>query len=435
MVHDWWDGWLEKKHRYAVTPGEAWGPEGQFHAQAAAEHSPVIHQTSTFAFHTVKEGAQRFVGSTFGKEKPFARVYTRLGNPTTEHLEKVLFHLECQHLIDAALEANERKPSIGVLVTASGMGAISVALMGLVRSGDAVVAGTVYGCTDSLLRKLEEQFGVEVLWTDLSDLAAVEKALDSHPRVAALYAETPANPTLDLADIRALADLSEPRRIPLVVDNTFATPFLQQPFRMGADVVLHSLTKYVNGHSSGILGACLGPWSFISDHAFPWYKDLGVTPSPFESWQNSLHVKTLGYRVREASATAMRLAEWLEGRPEVAHVYYPGLASHPQHQLAERQMRMPGAMIAFDLAGGYDPSVKLMNVMARRNTPMELAVSLGATTTYIQHPASMTHAGMPPEERARRGITDGLIRVSVGLEGYDYLRGGLEQGFREVAGG
>jgi cystathionine beta-lyase/cystathionine gamma-synthase len=131
----------------------------------------------------------------------------------------------------------------------------------------------------------------------------------------------------------------------------------------------------------------------------------------------------------------MRLAEWLEGRPEVAHVYYPGLASHPQHDLAERQMRMPGAMIAFDLAGGYDPSVKLMNVMARRNTPMELAVSLGATTTYIQHPASMTHAGMPPEERARRGITDGLIRVSVGLEGYDFLRGGLEQGFREVAGG
>lgn len=432
MVHSWWDAWLEKKHRYALSDA-SWSAEDEFHALAASDHSPVIHQTSTFRFASVREGAGRFVGATMGGEKPYARVYTRLGNPTTEHLERALFRLECQHLIDAAIAADERQPSVGVLVASSGMGAISVVLLGLVRSGDAVVAGTVYGCTDSLLRQLEQRFGVHVIWTDLSDLEAVRVALDSHPRVAALYVESPANPTLELADLRALSGLAEPRRVPMIVDNTFATPFLQQPFRMGADVVVHSLTKYVNGHSSGILGACLGPWDCINEDIFPWYKDLGVTPSPFESWQDCLHVKTLGYRVREASLAAGLLATWLEARPEVAHVYYPGLPGHPQHALARRQMRLPGAMIAFDLAGGFETATRLMNHFARRDTPMDLAVSLGSTTSYIQHPASMTHAGMPAQERLARGITDGLVRLSVGLEGFEYLRRGFQGAFAAVA--
>ncbi len=431
MPHPWFPAWLERKHRYAVTP-ESWSPEEQFHALAASDHSPVIHQTSTFRFDSVADGAARFVGSTRGGERPFSRIYTRLGNPTTEHLEKVLFRLECQHLIDAAIAADERKPTVGVLVTSSGMAAISVVLFGLLATGDTVLAGSVYGCTDSLLRQLEARWGIEVVWVDMTDPTAAAKALETHPRTAAVYVETPDNPTLRIADLRALAALTEPRGIPLVVDNTFATPFLQQPFRLGADLVVHSLTKYVNGHSSGILGACLGPWDFMSEHAFHWYRDLGVTPSPFESWQDSLHVKTLGYRVREASATARRLASWLEARPEVSEVHYPGLPGHPDRALVERQMRSGGAMIAFELAGGFEPARKLMDWFARRDTPMELAVSLGSTTTYIQHPASMTHAGVPRDERLRRGISDGLVRLSVGLEGFDWLAGGFEAGFRQL---
>lgn len=431
MIHDWFPAWLERKHKYAVTD-ESWGPEEEFHALAARDHSPVIHQCSTFQFKSVKDGAQRFVGATTGEEKPYARIYTRLGNPTTEHLEQVLFHLECQHLIDRALAAKERKPTIGSLVAASGMGAISVVLFGLLQSGTAIVAGNVYGCTDSLLRLMEARLGVDVIWTDMTDLAAIEKAIDSHPKVAAVYTESPDNPTLGVSDLRGIAALTEPRGIPLVVDNTFATPFLQQPFRLGADIVVHSLTKYVNGHSSGILGACLGPWDFINNHAFPWYKDLGVTPSPFESWQNSLHIKTLGYRVREASKTAGELARWLQQRPEVSAVHYPGLECHAQHEVASQQMRLPGAMISFELAGGFDPATSLMNFFARRDTPMDLAVSLGSTSTYIQHPASMTHAGVPPEERQARGITDGLVRISVGLEGFDYLSKGFLKGFAET---
>jgi methionine-gamma-lyase len=431
VVHDWFPEWLKRKHKYAVTE-ESWGPEEEFHALAARDHSPVIHQCSTFQFQSVKDGARRFVGATTGQEKPYARIYTRLGNPTTEHLERTLFHLECQHLIDRALAANEKKPTIGVLVAASGMGAISVVLFSLLKSGDAIIAGNVYGCTDSILRLMAERLGIDVIWTDMTDLKAVEKALDSHPSVAAVYVESPDNPTLGLADIRGLATLTEPRGVALVVDNTFATPFLQQPFRLGADIVVHSLTKYVNGHSSGILGACLGPWDFINNHAFAWYKDLGVTPSPFESWQNSLHIKTLGYRVREASLVAHQIADWLQERPEVSAVHYPGLESHRHHEFAEKQMRLPGAMIAFEMAGGFESATQLMNHFARRDTPMDLTVSLGSTSTYIQHPASMTHAGVPEEERRARGITDGLVRVSIGLEGFDYLCKGFVDGFEKI---
>lgn len=430
-MHSWYQAWLQKKHRYARTEA-SWSDEGAFHAVAAQVHSPVIHQTSTFRFANVQDGASRFIGASTGDEKPYSRIYTRLGNPTTEHLEKHLFRLECQHLIDAAIEADEGTPSIGTLATSSGMAAISVVLFGLVRAGDTVVCGNVYGCTDSLLRMLENRFGVHIAWTDMTDLEAVEEALDRHARVACAFAESPDNPTLGISDLRGIANLCEPRGIPLVVDNTFATPFLQQPFRMGADVVVHSLTKYVNGHSSGILGACLGPWDFIAKHAYPWYKDLGVTPSPFESWQNSLHIKTLGYRVREASQAAQALAEWLQERPEVSVVHYPGLPSHPGHEIARRQMRLGGGMIAFELAGGFESAESLMNHFASRNTPFELTVSLGSATTYVQHPASMTHAAVPEIERRARGITDGLIRLSVGLEGIDYIRNGFAEGFSRM---
>ncbi|MBI4868567.1 MAG: aminotransferase class I/II-fold pyridoxal phosphate-dependent enzyme [Candidatus Wallbacteria bacterium] len=427
--HAWYDAWLERKRKYA-TAAELQLAAGRFHALAAGKGLPAIHQTSTFPFHSVDDGAARFLGVSKSGEKPFARIYTRLGNPTTEHLERVLFQLECQHIIDNALAADERTPTIGVLACASGMAAISSVLMALVRTGDELIAGNVYGCTDSLLRTLEARFGVKVHWVDVTKAAEVERCLEANPRVVAVYLESPDNPTLAISDLAAVAAAAEARRVPLVVDNTFASPYLQQPFRLGADIVVHSLTKYVNGHSASIAGCALGPFSFMQDHVFPIYKDFGPTPSPFDSWLNALCVQDLGHRMEASCRSALEIARFLEAHPRVQRVHYPGLASHPQHALAARQMRLGGAMISFELRGGMKPARRLMNFFARKDTPMELAVSLGSAVSYIEHPASMTHAGVPQADRLSRGITDELVRLSVGLEGTDILIDALGWGLQ-----
>ncbi len=216
----------------------------------------------------------------------------------------------------------------------------------------------------------------------------------------------------------------------LIVDNTFCSPYLQQPFRLGADVVIHSLTKYVNGHSASIAGAALGPYEFFSKEVYPVYKDFGPTPSPFESWLNSLTLQEMGVRMEHQCKTAQRLATFLEAHPAIERVYYPGLASHPQHALCEKQMRNGGAVISFEVKGGYDAGVKLMNFFARNDTPMELAVSLGSVISYIEHPASMTHAVIPEEDRVQRGITNSLVRLSVGVEGYSVLAQALDDGLK-----
>ncbi|HUO85255.1 MAG TPA: PLP-dependent transferase, partial [Thermoanaerobaculia bacterium] len=204
----------------------------------------------------------------------------------------------------------------------------------------------------------------------------------------------------------------------------------QQPFRLGADFVVQSLTKYVNGHSTSIAGSVLGPFPFMSGEFFAMAKDLGPTPSPMDSWLNSLCIQTLPQRMDEAVINAEQLALWLSRHPRVARVNYPGLADHPQNHLVGTQMRNGGAMIAFELEGGFDPAVRLMNYFARHQTPMELAVSLGSVISYIEHPASMTHAVVPQADRLARGITDGLIRLSVGLEGTSVIRRAFEEGLR-----
>lgn len=428
---EWWPLWFEKKQKYARTEVKQMN-EDRFNAVCVGTGLPNIHQKSTFNFKDVQEGADRFLGVSPSGEKPYARIYTRLGNPNTEYLEKKIFQLECAHIIDRALAADEPDPTIGAFVFASGMAAISTTLMGFIKPGDGLVIGNVYGCTDSFVRYLSDRFGVHVYFTDTTRAKNVADLFEKHPEIVAVLLETPANPTLEISDIEALSKITEAHEALLMIDNTFCSPFLQQPFRLGADIVIHSMTKYINGHSASIAGVALGPYEYFSGELFMAYKDFGPTPSPFDSWLNSFSIQDLGLRIKAQTETAIKLAGFLESHPMIDHIYYPGLKSHPQYALAQKQMRMPGAMIAFELKGGFDAGVKLMNYFAGPDTPMELAVSLGSVITYIEHPASMTHGGVPEEDRIERGITDSLVRLSVGAEGFTILRDALDIGLHEA---
>jgi methionine-gamma-lyase len=426
----WWEEWMRRKKAYSVSDVVQMD-EDKFNAVCAGTGLPNIHQKSTFKFKDVADGAARFVGVSPSGEKPFARIYTRLGNPNTEYLEKVLFQLECDHIIENALAVDEPTPTVASLVFSSGMAAISSVVMAFVKPGDAIIVGNVYGCTDSFMRFLNERFGIEIHFIDATNAENVKQILEQHPNVCAVLLETPENPTLQLCDIQQISKYTEAHEAMLIVDNTFCSPYLQQPFRLGADVVIYSLTKYVNGHSTSIAGAALGPYEFFSNQVFPIYKDFGPTPSPFDSWLNSLTIQEMGVRMQRQCETAHKLAQFLENHPKIEKVWYPGLVSHPQHKLAIKQMRNGGGMIAFEVKGGFDAGVRLMNYFARPDTPMELAVSLGSVISYIEHPASMTHSVIPEEDRLVRGITDSLVRLSVGIEGYSVLEKALNIGLEQ----
>lgn len=422
----WYAEWLERKEKYARSDNKFFDAD-RFGSIGVGIGLPNIVQKSSFSFRNVRDGADRFLGISQSGERPFARIYTRLGNPTTEYLEKALFQLDCQHIIDAALAADERRPTIGSLVFASGMAAISCTAFSLLKTGDEVLCGSVYGCTDSFFRSLDK-FGIKTHFIDMWDIKQVEEAFAAHPKIAMVFLESPDNPTLRVTDLEAVTALAQQHQAVSVIDNTFATPYLQQPFRLGADIVIQSLTKYVNGHSTSVAGVVIGPWGFVGSSLFSTYKDHGPTPSPFDSWLNSQGVQTLHVRMERVCASALEIARRLEEHPKVTRVYYPGLPSHPDHAVAMRQMRAGGGMIALELEGGYDPACRLMDFFATYTTPMELAVSLGSAVTYIQHPASMTHGGVPAADREARGITEGLVRISIGLEGPDTLWNALEEG-------
>ena len=412
---DWWDWWLDRKELW-VRDDEPQLDADVFRAICAGTGLPAIDQRSNFAFRSAQDGARRFAGVSAARERPYQRVYTRLGNPTTEYLERVMLQLEAQHVVEKALAAGESEPTIGSLIFSSGMAAISTLLLSLLRQGDALLLGNVYGSTDSLARGLKK-FGIDAVFCDTSDLGAVERALADRPDVAAVLLESPENPTLRIADIRRISWLTEARGIPLVVDNTLSSPYLQQPFRLGADFVVHSLTKFINGHSSSIAGAVLGPFRFMRSEMFAWYRDLGPCPSPFESWLNSLCLQDLAVRVEAQCTAAEQVAHFLRRQPQLTRVYYPGFDDFSQRELVRDQMRRGGALITFELRGGQPAAAALLDYFGRPDTPMELAVSLGSSISYIQHPASMTHAGVPESVRLARGITPGLVRLSVGLEG------------------
>jgi methionine-gamma-lyase len=303
------------------------------------------------------------------------------------------------------------------------MGAISAALMTLLQAGDHVVAGRVlYGCTHSLLAEGLRRFGIATSFVDARDPEAVRAALRPETRV--VFLETPANPTLELTDVAAVARVAHDHGATVVVDNTFCTPYLQRPLELGADVVVHSATKYLNGHGDVIAGFVVGGADFIQHVRELGVKDLtGAVLGPFEAFLILRGMKTLSYRMAAHCANAQRIAEHLAGDPRVERVIFPGLPSHPQYELGRRQMSGPGGVVSFEVAGGHDAAVRLIDAVRL----ISIAVSLGDIESLIQHPATMTHATYSAEERAAVGISDGLVRLAVGLEDAEDLIADLDQ--------
>nr|WP_321501536.1 aminotransferase class I/II-fold pyridoxal phosphate-dependent enzyme [uncultured Dethiosulfovibrio sp.] len=369
--------------------------------------STPIYQTSTFAFKNADEGAKRFKGEEEGY------IYTRLGNPNHTAVEEKI----------AALEGGE-----AAAVAASGIGAIASVLWTALSSGDhAIAARSLYGCTYSLMAHQFPRFGIESTFMDLRDLDKVKDALKPNTKV--IYCESPANPTMDLVDIQALAKIAHDHGAMLIVDNTYCTPVIQRPIELGADVVVHSATKYLNGHGDVIAGIVVGTKEFIGKVKMEGLKDLtGATLSPFDAYLLLRGMKTLHVRVPRHCESAMKIAQFLESRPEVAKVSYPGLDSFPQKELADRQMAHYGAIITMELKDGFDAGKKFINSVKL----WILAVSLGDTESLIQHPASMTHSALSDEEQLEAGISKGLIRLSVGLEAPEDLIADLKQAFEAI---
>ncbi|MDF2615848.1 MAG: methionine gamma-lyase [Sedimentibacter sp.] len=351
-----------------------------------------IYQTSTFIFDSAEQGGRRFALEEDGY------IYTRLGNPTSSQVEDKL----------ANLENAEAAVAMG-----SGMGAITSVIWAIVKGGDHIVAAkTLYGCTFAYLNHGLPKFGIEVTFVDTSDPENVRKAMKENTKV--VYLESPANPNMLISDIEEISKIAhEKEGCMVVVDNTYCTPYIQRPIDIGADVVVHSATKYLNGHGDVIAGFAAGTQEFINQVRFVGIKDMtGSVISPFDSYLINRGMKTLEIRMEKHCQNAQKVAEFLEGHPAVVSIAYPGLKSFPQYELAQKQMSLPGAMIAFEVKGGLEAGRILMNSVEL----CSLAVSLGDTETLIQHPASMTHSPYTPEERAASGISEGLVRLSVGLE-------------------
>ena len=366
-----------------------------------------IYQSSTFAFPSAEEGAARFAGTSPGP------IYTRLGNPTVQALESCVADLE---------------GGCGALATATGMAAVSTVLLALLREGDHVVATRpLYGSSHALLTRFFPRFGVTSTFVPADDSAALAAAI--RPETRLILVETPANPTLDLVDLAAASAAARAANIPLVVDNTFAGPHLQRPIEWGADIVVHSMTKSLNGHSDVVAGIVVPRERAMLTQLRETASTFGLTMDPHQAWLVLRGIRTLGMRVERAQANALALAQWLEEHDEVVRVRYPGLPSHPQFELAGRQMSGPGSVIAFELRGGSEAGRLLMNSVRM----ITLAVSLGSVESLIEHPASMTHKGVSEEEQRRHGITPGLVRLAVGCEDPDDLLADLAQAFACVA--
>jgi methionine-gamma-lyase len=365
-----------------------------------------IYQSSTFAFESAEQGAARFAG----KEKGF--IYTRIANPTVRALEESLATLE------GGFDAS---------ATATGMAAVTTIYTALLDK-DAHVVGTasIYGPSRTILENEFSRFGVRADFVDTSDVRNIEKCL--RPETRLLFIETPSNPTLAITDIKACARLVRDKGITLVVDNTFSSPLLQNPLALGADVVIHSLTKFINGHSDVVGGIIIAREEALHQRLRKVLVLMGGTMDPHQAWLVLRGVRTLALRVDRSQENAAHLAPWLVAHPKVRWVNYPGLESHPQHALAKEQMKGFGSMICFGLHGGYEPGRKMINAVEL----CTLAVSLGGIESLIQHPASMTHAGLPKEHREMAGITDDLIRLSVGCEGVEDLQEDLRQALEQA---
>lgn len=369
---------------------------------AEGEHSEPIYATSSFVFDNAAEAAARFAGETAGN------IYSRFTNPTVRTFEERL----------AAMEGGEVS-----VATASGMSAILATCMGLLTSGDHVVSSrSIFGSTTVLFNKYLARFGIRTDYADLTDLAAWERQITSATRM--LFLETPSNPLTEVADIAALAALAHRNDCVLVVDNCFCTPALQRPLDLGADVVIHSATKYLDGQGRAVGGAVVGDRKMVGEEIYGVLRTAGPTMSPFAAWIFLKGLETLALRMQAHSAGAQQLAEWLVAQPHVERVYFPGLVSHPQHALARQQQRAPGGIVAFDVVGGKAGAWDVIDATRM----LSITANLGDTKTTITHPATTTHGRLSIEERADAGIGDGLIRVAVGLEAFTDIRDDLARG-------
>lgn len=364
--------------------------------------TPPIHFTSTFAFETAEAGGEMFAGERAG------HFYSRISNPTLDLLEKRI----------AILEGTEAG-----LALSSGIGAISSTLWTLLSPGDEIIVDkTMYGCTFTFLHHGLAKFGIQVTHVDLSDHQLLVSTISNKTKV--VYFETPANPNMRLVDIQAVSIIAHRHNAKVVVDNTYATPYLTQPIKLGADLTVHSATKYLGGHGDLVAGLIAGPKELISEIRLYGMKDMtGACMAPFNAMLLMRGLKTLELRMDRHCQSAMRVAQMLEANPAIETVCYPGLKSFAQYELAKRQMSGFGGMITFEVKGGLQAGIKMMNKLDM----IQRAVSLGDAETLIQHPASMTHSTYTAEERQEYGISDGLIRLSVGLEGVEDILDDLQQ--------
>ena len=372
------------------------------HRTNEGENSEPIFLTSSYVFKNAAEAAARFSGAEPGN------IYSRFTNPTVRAFEERL----------ATLEGGER-----CVATASGMVAILSTCLALLKSGDHIVSSrNIFGASVLLFNNYLAKFGVETSYVSLTDYGAWEKAIK--PNTKLLFMETPSNPLTEIADIARLAKIAHAKGCLLVVDNVFCTPVLQQPLKLGADIVIHSATKYLDGQGRCVGGAVVGNKELVGEKVYGFMRTCGPSLSPFNAWVFLKGLETLSLRVKAHSANALELAQWLEKQKCVKRVYYPGLASHPQHELAKKQQSGFGGIMSFEVEGGKDAAWKLID----STRVISITANLGDTKSTITHPATTTHGRLTPEQRAKAGISDGLIRISVGLEDVIDLKRDLTQG-------
>jgi len=368
------------------------------------EHSEPIFPTSSYVFASAAEAAARFSG-----EEP-GNIYSRFTNPTVRTFEKRLASLEMAECCVA---------------TASGMSAITATILGLLKTGDHIVSSrSIFGTTTVLLTNIVARLGIDTTFVELSELSAWEKAIK--PETKLLFLETPSNPLTELVDIAALAKIAHKHGCLLAVDNCLCTPALQQPILLGADIVIHSATKYIDGQGRCMGGAVCGTNDVVGEGVFGFLRSAGPTMSTFNAWVFLKGLETLKLRMQAHSAAAQELAEWLEQLPEVKRVYYPGLESHPQHALAKTQQSGFGGLLSFELNGGKEEGWRLIDATKL----LSITANLGDTKTTITHPATTTHGRLTPEQRSETGISDGLIRIAVGLEDIEDIKTDLLRGMR-----
>ncbi|MDE3145691.1 MAG: aminotransferase class I/II-fold pyridoxal phosphate-dependent enzyme [Bacteroidota bacterium] len=387
------------------------------HDNADYSHITPIYATSTFTFDTAQQGMERFAGDDKTK------IYSRWGNPTFTAAEKTIEALESFNIFNA----DGTPLKLKALLHSSGQAAMTTLFMSNLKTGDTVLSHySLYGGTYELFHKVLADNGIQVIIADLRDLNVVEDTIKQN-KIKLIHIETPANPTIQCVDIEAVTKIAKQHNIIVSVDNTFATPYLQQPFKYGVDFVFHSTTKFLNGHGTAIGGVLLGKdLEFMKTKAWKWHVLLGGNSNPFDAFLLTNGLKTLELRMEKHCSNAMLVAKFLEQHPAIEQVNYTGLTSHPDYKTSQKQMRHPGAVMSYELKGGIEAGKKFIDKLQ----VCVRAISLGTLDTLVSHPASMSHMSVAKEERIKFGITDGLIRMSVGIENIEDILNDLEQALK-----